>query len=159
MKAFHKIFVICPKLPAVVANALLFPHPGREEGGKRRNHCHIPSHCFEECRKTCRDFGVWNKTAKEKEGEQRLGHLDAELGLSPMSALSVVAVKEETNVSHAGSCSSRAPTCRVGRERAYRTELLVRRRIHWGTGRFCFCDLASFCLVRKDLRDCEGEVR
>lgn len=37
--------------------------------------------------------GVWkSKRAKEKEGERAgLGHLDAELGLSPMSALSVVA--------------------------------------------------------------------
>ena len=148
-----------PETASRRSQCLTFPPPGeREERGIRRNHCHILSHRVEECRKTCRGFGVWNKTAKEKEGEQRLGHLDAELGLSPMSALSVVAVKE-TNVSHAGSCSSREPTCRVGRERAYRTELLVRRRIHWGTGRFCFCDLASFCLVRKDLRDCEGEVR
>lgn len=29
--------------------------------------------------------------------------------------------------------------------------LPVRRRIHCGIGRFCFCALASFCLVRKDL--------
>lgn len=38
----------------------------------------------------------------------------------------------------------------------YLMVLLVRRRIHWGIGRFCFCALASFCLVRKDLWDCEN---
>jgi hypothetical protein len=27
----------------------------------------------------------------------------------------------------------------------------VLKRIHWGMGRFCFCALASFCLVRKVL--------
>lgn len=32
--------------------------------------------------------------------------------------------------------------------------LSVRRRIHWGMGRFCFFALASFCLVRKDLWLC-----
>lgn len=32
--------------------------------------------------------------------------------------------------------------------------LFVRRRIHWGIGRFCFCALASFCLVRKDFWLC-----
>ncbi len=36
--------------------------------------------------------------------------------------------------------------------------LPVRRRIHCGIGRFCFCALASFCFVRKDLWDC-GSVR
>lgn len=30
----------------------------------------------------------------------------------------------------------------------------VRSLIHCGTGRFCFCALASFCLVRKDLWLC-----
>lgn len=30
----------------------------------------------------------------------------------------------------------------------------VLNRIHWGIGRFCFCALASFCFVRKDLLDC-----
>lgn len=29
--------------------------------------------------------------------------------------------------------------------------LPVLRRIHCGIGRFCFCALASFCFVRKDL--------
>jgi hypothetical protein len=36
---------------------------------------------------------------------------------------------------------------------SYRMVLPVRRRIHWGIGRFCFCALASFCFVRKDLWD------
>ena len=36
----------------------------------------------------------------------------------------------------------------------YRMVLPVRRRIHCGIGRFCFCALASFCFVRKDLWDC-----
>jgi hypothetical protein len=35
--------------------------------------------------------------------------------------------------------------------------LPVRRRIHWGMGRFCFWALASFCLVRKDLWLCGRE--
>lgn len=37
----------------------------------------------------------------------------------------------------------------------YRIVLPVRRRIHCGIGRFCFCALASFCFVRKDLWDYE----
>ena len=37
--------------------------------------------------------------------------------------------------------------------------LFVRRRIHCGMGRFCFCALASFCLVRNDLWDCGGRGR
>lgn len=37
------------------------------------------------------------------------------------------------------------------KKNTYRTALLVRRRIHWGTGRFCFCALPIFCLVRKVL--------
>ena len=41
-----------------------------------------------------------------------------------------------------------------GSSRAYRMVLLVRRRIHCGIGRFCFCALASFCLVRKDFWLC-----
>lgn len=35
--------------------------------------------------------------------------------------------------------------------RTYLIVLPVRRRIHCGIGRFCFCALASFCFVRKDL--------
>lgn len=38
---------------------------------------------------------------------------------------------------------------------AYRMVLPVRRRIHWGIGRFCFWALASFCLVRNDLWLCK----
>ena len=34
--------------------------------------------------------------------------------------------------------------------------LPVRRRIHWGIGRFCFWALANFCFVRKDLWDYSG---
>jgi len=34
---------------------------------------------------------------------------------------------------------------------SYLMVLPVRRRIHCGIGRFCFCALASFCFVRKDL--------
>lgn len=34
---------------------------------------------------------------------------------------------------------------------AYLIVLLVLNRIHWGIGLFCFCALASFCFVRKDL--------
>ena len=34
--------------------------------------------------------------------------------------------------------------------------LPVRRRIHCGIGRFCFCALASFCFVRNDLWDYVG---
>lgn len=112
------------------------------------------------------------RSRKEKTREQKrkqAGHLDAELGLSPMSALSVVAVgfpvsfylsSQRCAFSCAFSCAVHAAFIAVQRlrgRRAYRTELLVRRRIHWGTGRFCFCDLASFCLVRKDLRLCEEE--
>lgn len=41
--------------------------------------------------------------------------------------------------------------------RAYRMVLPVRRRIHWGIGRFCFWALASFCLVRNDLWLCSGK--
>lgn len=37
---------------------------------------------------------------------------------------------------------------------SYRMVLSVRRRIHWGIGRFCFFALASFCFVRKDLWLC-----
>lgn len=43
--------------------------------------------------------------------------------------------------------------------RAYRMVLPVRRRIHWGIGRFCFWALASFCLVRNDLWLCKGGKR
>ena len=38
----------------------------------------------------------------------------------------------------------------------YRMVLPVRRRIHWGMGRFCFAFLASLVLVRVDL--CDGIV-
>jgi hypothetical protein len=38
---------------------------------------------------------------------------------------------------------------------SYLMVLLVLRRIHWGMGRFCFCALASFCLVRKDFWLCD----
>lgn len=39
-------------------------------------------------------------------------------------------------------------------DQSYRMVLSVRRRIHWGIGRFCFLALASFCFVRKDLWLC-----
>lgn len=38
---------------------------------------------------------------------------------------------------------------------SYLMVLPVLRRIHCGIGRFCFCALASFCLVRKDLWLCK----
>ena len=37
--------------------------------------------------------------------------------------------------------------------------LPVLRRIHWGMGRFCFCALASFTLVRKDFWDYSSSNR
>ena len=40
----------------------------------------------------------------------------------------------------------------------YRIVLPVRRRIHCGIGRFCFCAFASFCFVRNDLWDCSRKV-
>lgn len=39
---------------------------------------------------------------------------------------------------------------------SYLMVLPVRRRIHWGMGRFCFCAFASFCFVLKVLWLCEG---
>ena len=46
--------------------------------------------------------------------------------------------------------------CRLNRAagEAYRTVLPVRSLIHCGTGRFCFCAFAIFCLVRNDLWLC-----
>lgn len=41
---------------------------------------------------------------------------------------------------------------------SYLMVLPVRRRIHWGMGRFCFCALASFCFVRKVLWLCFAMV-
>lgn len=41
-------------------------------------------------------------------------------------------------------------------ETTHRIVFPVRRRIHWGMGRFCFWALASFCFVRKDLWDWEA---
>ena len=107
--------------------------------------------------------------------------LDAEAGLAPVSTLGVVTAvnKLAWGVFRAAwprCCSrrkrpSRPPargagqTERVGRTgeglssfegRAYRMVLPVRRRIHWGIGRFCFWALASFCLVRNDLWLCNG---
>ena len=41
---------------------------------------------------------------------------------------------------------------------SYLMVLPVRRRIHWGMGRFCFCALASFCFVRKVLWLCFAVV-
>lgn len=41
----------------------------------------------------------------------------------------------------------------------YLMVLPVRRRIHWGIGRFCFWALASFCLVRKDFWLCINRRR
>lgn len=43
-------------------------------------------------------------------------------------------------------------------DQPYLMVLPVRRRIHWGMGRFCFCALASFCLVRKVLWLCRGRI-
>lgn len=42
---------------------------------------------------------------------------------------------------------------------SYRMVLPVRRRIHWGMGRFWFFALASFCFVRKDLWLCHRGQR
>lgn len=102
-------------------------------------------------------------------------HLDAETGLAPVPPLRVVAAegillaKEMlslpccTHGIYAGFPSLRQMArlhktqyglLRFSRGQSYRMVLSVRRRIHWGMGRFCFFALASFCFVRKDLWLC-----
>lgn len=101
-------------------------------------------------------------------------HLDAETGLAPVPPLRVVAAerillaKEMLSLPYC-TCGIRAgcPSLwsmarlhemqygiRFSRGQSYRMVLSVRRRIHWGMGRFCFFALASFCFVRKDLWLC-----
>lgn len=86
-------------------------------------------------------------------------HLDSETGLAPVPPLGVVP-KSILSVLLSPGCSSlqerrEIALCLPSPPRAglvsYLMVLPVLRRIHWGIGRFCFCALASFCLVRKVL--------
>lgn len=101
-------------------------------------------------------------------------HLDAETSLAPVPPLRVVAAEmvllAKNRCSPASTAHPWAPVqlvqchnrcrCRHGLwgtsrgTQSYRMVLSVRRRIHWGIGRFCFFALASFCFVRKDLWLC-----
>lgn len=90
--------------------------------------------------------------------------LDANASLAPVSSLSVVA-RIQMYVSPKLQVIGRpvrVPFPERGStgvlEKTHRIVLPVRRRIHWGIGRFCFWALASFCFVRKDLWDCSNEV-
>ena len=47
-------------------------------------------------------------------------------------------------------------TARDAGHATYRMRLSVRRRIHWGIGRFCFIFFARKSFVRRDL--CDGMV-
>lgn len=103
-------------------------------------------------------------------------HLDAETSLAPVPPLRVVAAERILLVKRDTLPSTVTPMCAradnpsqqlmpclhetqhdgdfLSRGQSYRMVLSVRRRIHWGMGRFCFFALASFCFVRKDLWLC-----
>jgi hypothetical protein len=87
--------------------------------------------------------------------EWRLGamRLDTDTGLAPVSSLCVVPIPR---LSVCRFVVYKA--ARIAVQEAYLMVLPVRRRIHWGMGRFCFCALASFILVRKDLWLCAISV-
>lgn len=74
--------------------------------------------------------------------------LDADASLPPVPSLGVVSDSLEGQ--QRGAARHEAMGHGASGE-AYRMVLFVRSLIHWGTGRFCFCALASFCLVRNDL--------
>ena len=76
---------------------------------------------------------------------------NAETGLAPVPPLGVISAPLSAQF-HSPSDRATTGVClAVTAQSSYLILLLVRRRIHCGSGRFCFCALASFCFVRKDL--------
>lgn len=81
-----------------------------------------------------------------------------------MPPLGIISGRELVSLFSANACFTASLQCSRYRPRSMGSEpvggsvgdsylmvLPVRRRIHWGIGRFCFCAFASFCLVRKVL--------
>lgn len=110
------------------------------------------------------------------EGRESVSTLNTNTGLAPMPAFGVVSEgrenllafgdnREEKEGEDCGRIDSlRKTKAGIGprakeqqipdRGDTYLIVFPVLSRIHCGIGRFCFCALASFCLVRKDLWDC-----
>ena len=84
---------------------------------------------------------------------------DAQLGATPVAAFCVVAAgqrnrREQTLGGDADSQQRRTGRgCATGCAETYRMVLSVRRRIHCGIGRFCFCFFPKMRLILNDLWD------
>lgn len=108
--------------------------------------CHIAGEGFAslEKRRGCRGKGKNAVDPASQRNNEEASCLETETGLAPVPPLGVVAINHHV--------SRGCPVYRVVIDRwvvSYRMVLPVRRRIHWGMGRFCFWALASFCLVLK----------